>query len=112
MITPCNKCGGNGKFEVTRDMAMDAGDKSMEGIFSCADCNGAGYVQTPCIHCTGDHNENDCPHWEATSLKYIWHNKADNTYWFSDEGEQIDGNGPYSSMDEADKALTEYVKHL
>jgi hypothetical protein len=30
---PCPKCGGRGGDEVTREMAMDGGDRSMQGMF-------------------------------------------------------------------------------
>lgn len=46
----CPGCGGQGGFYVTHDMAIDGGDRSMEGQFwGCSRCNGAGYiaVETP-----------------------------------------------------------------
>lgn len=51
----CAACGGSGQmvvgeYRVTRDMAIDAGDRSMEGAFydyaygECDACEGTGYV--------------------------------------------------------------------
>ena len=49
----CQECGGSGELTdthyVTRDMAIDAGDRSMEGMpiddnYPCGNCNGTGYI--------------------------------------------------------------------
>lgn len=40
---PCPTCGGAGQMQVTRDMAIDAGDRSMEGyLTACPTCEGSG----------------------------------------------------------------------
>lgn len=54
----CEKCNGQGRVYwtdihyVTRDMAIDAGEPSMEGMpmeeqrdEECPDCNGSGYTE-------------------------------------------------------------------
>lgn len=64
---PCPTCQGEGQVvvgenRVTRDMASDAGEPSMEGMHydydyqPCEDCNGSGVVETdttPCPTCNG-----------------------------------------------------------
>lgn len=55
---PCGACGGEGEEVigenyVTRDMAIDAGDRSMEGAFysyvyaPCSECHGSGMLENP-----------------------------------------------------------------
>lgn len=45
MITkiPCPECSGAGRFLVTREMAIDAGDSKMQGEWLCQKCGGDGY---------------------------------------------------------------------
>lgn len=56
-MTPCPCCGGEGRetigrLYVTHDMALDAGDPNMEGMYigedwaECAECGGCGVVPT------------------------------------------------------------------
>lgn len=39
----CPECNGAGRFLVTIEMAIDAGDRSMAGEWICVKCNGAGH---------------------------------------------------------------------
>jgi hypothetical protein len=43
---PCPQCGGTGIIgEVSREMAIDGGDRSLEGqIIECDVCRGGGFV--------------------------------------------------------------------
>jgi hypothetical protein len=42
---PCLSCGGRGSNEITMDMAIDAGDRSMAGEREgCSNCNGHGWI--------------------------------------------------------------------
>lgn len=42
---PCPSCGGEGGMYITREMAIDGGDRSMEGQFwGCSRCNGNGWI--------------------------------------------------------------------
>lgn len=56
-FTPCPSCGGSGAVIIgqhyfTRDMATDAGEPGMEGMFHsyefgpCEDCDGSGTVES------------------------------------------------------------------
>lgn len=39
----CDLCDGYGRIEVTREMAIDAGNMSMAGIYiQCGQCDGTG----------------------------------------------------------------------
>jgi hypothetical protein len=43
---PCPTCCGEGSFIVSHEMAMDAGDRTMEGVaWGCSTCNGSGFVE-------------------------------------------------------------------
>jgi DnaJ-class molecular chaperone len=42
---PCPSCGGQGRKFVTREMAIDAGDRQLEGTeWGCSNCNGDGWI--------------------------------------------------------------------
>lgn len=65
-----------------------------------------------CSYCHGDHPTDLCSdRWQQVE-KYIWHDKLEKAYFFQDESETLEGNGPYESAEKAKEALTEYCKHL